>query len=95
MKTQNTIATILSYSGSTTIGLFLGHLIRSGEAIWALAGVGAALSGVSIAMNIDKKIWKALEICNSDYPEDETTQVAQPQLDVLAKANGLGLSMRF
>ncbi|MEL6589854.1 MAG: hypothetical protein AAFQ68_07240 [Bacteroidota bacterium] len=95
-KSKNTVATIIGGIGGACIGIPAGAAVGGGEAPWALAGVGAGLILVSIpfSMKANKQFESSVNAYNQSLGGLEN-RVFQPQLSLLADADGFGLSIRF
>lgn len=95
-KSSATFATILGYAGGGLIGWPLGTAIAGGKANWGIAGIGAGLVAIAfpVAKGADKKAKQAVELYNASLNPTSYFQ-SKPELNVVANANGIGLSMRF
>ena len=95
-KSSATFATILGYAGGGLIGWPIGTAIGGGKANWGIAGIGAGLLAIAfpIAGGADKKAKQAVELYNASLNPTSYFQ-SKPELNVVANANGIGLSMRF
>lgn len=95
-KTSVTFATILGYAGGGLIGWPVGTAIGGGKANWGIAGIGAGLLAIAfpVAAGADKKTKQAVELYNASL--NPTSYIhSKPELNVVANANGIGLSMSF
>lgn len=95
-KSSASFATILGYAGGGLIGWPLGTAIGGGKANWGIAGIGAGILAIAfpIASGADKKIKQAVELYNSSLNPTYSLKY-KPELNVVANANGVGLSVRF
>lgn len=95
-KSSATFATILGYAGGGLIGWPLGTAIAGGKANWGIAGIGAGLLAIAfpIAGGADKKTKQAVELYNASLNPTSYFH-SKPELNVVANANGIGLSMSF
>jgi hypothetical protein len=95
-KTSGTFATILGYAGGGLIGWPLGTAIGGGKANWGIAGIGAGLLAIAfpVAAGADKKTKQAVELYNASLNPISFIH-SKPELNVVANANGIGLSMSF
>lgn len=64
-NTSGAFSTILGYTGGFLIGWPIGTAIAGGKPNWALAGIGAGLTAVSIPLSISAK--KKLKSAVSTY----------------------------
>ncbi|MDN3595480.1 hypothetical protein [Zunongwangia endophytica] len=94
-KTTTVFTTILSFAGGGLIGWPIGEAIGGGDPNWALAGIGAGLVAVAIPLSSSagKKAKEAVDIYNMSL--EKQTNNFNPELNILASGNGLGLSLRF
>lgn len=95
-KSSATFATILGYAGGGLIGWPVGTAIGGGKANWGIAGIGAGLLAIAfpIAGGADKKTKQAVELYNASLNPTSYIQY-RSELNVVANANGIGLSMSF
>ena len=95
-KSSATFATILGYAGGGLIGWPVGTAIGGGKANWGIAGIGAGLLAIAfpVAAGADKKTKQAVELYNASLNPTSYFN-SKPELNVVANANGIGLSMRF
>lgn len=95
-KSAGTFATILGYAGGGLIGWPIGTAIGGGKANWGIAGIGAGILAIAfpVASGADKKTKQAVELFNASLNPTSYFQ-SKPELNVVANANGIGLSMRF
>jgi hypothetical protein len=95
-KTSGTFATILGYAGGGLIGWPVGTAIGGGKANWGIAGIGAGLLAIAfpVAAGADKKTKQAVELYNASLNPTSFIH-SKPELNVVANANGIGLSVSF
>jgi hypothetical protein len=95
-KSSATFVTILGYAGGGLIGYPLGTAIAGGKANWGIAGVGAGLLAIAfpIAAGADKKTKQAVELYNASL-NPTSYFLSKSELNVVANANGVGLSISF
>lgn len=93
---NNTLSSIIGFAGGGLIGWPIGTAIGGGEANWTLAGIGAGLVAISIpfSSSANKKAKQATELYNSSLNSTSFYEF-KPEFEVLANANGIGLSMNF
>jgi hypothetical protein len=95
-KSSAKFVTVLGYAGGFLIGWPIGTAIGGGKANWGIAGVGVGILAIAfpIASGADKKINQAVELYNASLNPTSYFQ-SKPELNVVANANGIGLSMSF
>lgn len=95
-KSTATFVTILGYAGGGLIGYPLGTAIGGGKANWGIAGIGAGLLAIAfpIAAGADKKTKQAVELYNASLNPTSYLHT-KSELNAVANAHGIGLSMRF
>jgi hypothetical protein len=95
-RTNNTFATVLSFTGGLLVGFPIGTAIAGGDPEWALAGVGAGLIVVSIPISSKsyKQGMQAVSLYNSTINTTSHFHF-KPKFRVIANAYGFGCSMHF
>ncbi|WP_179353785.1 hypothetical protein [Winogradskyella vidalii] len=95
-QSNNTIASIIGGAGGFLVGWPIGTAIGGGDANWTLAGIGAGLIaiGIPISSGVNKNAKKAVELYNSSLNSTSYYEF-KPEFKIIAKGNGIGLSMNF
>jgi outer membrane lipoprotein SlyB len=93
-KTQNGFASVLGGIGGALIGWPIGSAIGGGKPNWTLAGIGAAIAVIALPLgsSATKKMNRAVDIYNG---KAKTGAISKPDLNLLVKANGLGIAWQF
>jgi len=95
-QSNNTIASIFGGAGGFLVGWPIGTALGGGEANWTLAKVGAGLIAIAIPFTsgANKNTKQAVELYNSSLNSTSFYEF-KPEFKVIAKGNGIGLSMNF
>lgn len=95
-RTNRSLAAVLGFTGGGLIGWQLGSELGGGKANWTLAGVGAGLIivGIPISSGANKKIKQAVDLYNSSL-NATSYNAFNPEYNIIANGNGLGLSINF
>ncbi|WP_350292611.1 hypothetical protein [uncultured Croceitalea sp.] len=95
-QSNQSLASVIGFIGGGLVGWPIGTAIGGGDANWALAGVGAALIGVSIPISssANKKAKQAVEVYNLSLGAT-AFMGHKTQLRFIANGNGIGLSLGF
>ncbi|ADR20950.1 hypothetical protein MATR_14240 [Marivirga tractuosa] len=95
-KTNNTLATIVGYTGGFLIGWPVGTALAGGDPNWGLAGIGAGVLVLAIPFtsSYSKNVERAIGIYNSSLKSSAYLK-RKPELKLIASGNGLGIRMVF
>ena len=95
-RSSRNISGILGFAGGGLIGWPLSSSLAGGKANWTLAGIGAGLivTSIPISSKANKNINKAVNLYNTSFIKT-SNNFSEPELNILANTNGLGLSMTF
>jgi len=94
-KSNNGIASVFGFIGGGLVGWPIGTKIGGGEPNWTLAGIGAGLIVVSLAITsgATKNATKAVDIYNAEL--SFIGHKAIPQVNFISKGNQIGISVKF
>lgn len=94
-RAATTVGAILGYTGGFMIGWSLGTAIGGGKPNWAIGGIGAGLTAVSIPFSISsgKKIKKAVNTFNASVTNQSTHNLREMRFQV--HPAGVGLAYHF
>jgi hypothetical protein len=95
-QTNNTISLITGGIGGFLIGYPIGTAISGKEPNWILAGIGAGIAIISfpLSSSANKKAKQAIELYNSSL-KSTSFKETKYDIDVVANANSIGLSIKF
>jgi hypothetical protein len=94
-RTHNTIGNITGLIGGGLIGIPLGQSLSDGDANWTLAYIGAGVAIISIPFSLSayNKVNQGIDEYNLSLKS--TGYNFQPEFNVIANGNGLGIAMKF
>ncbi len=94
-RSVTTFSSILGYAGGFLIGWPIGTAIGGGKPNWAMAGVGAGLTAISIPLSISakKKAKSAVVKYNSGLTSNPSAGVKELKLKLTNE--GIGVVLKF
>jgi hypothetical protein len=95
-KSQNTISTILAFTGGLLVGIPVATSIHNDKTDWNLAYIGVAIvaTGLPLAISSVKNTRKGIDLYNSSL-NDSTTFKFNPEFYFITTRDGIGISMNF
>ena len=95
-KHQNTISSILAFTGGVFIGIPIATSIHNDTTNWNLAYIGGAIVAVGFPLSISalKNTKKGIDLYNSSL-NSSTTHHFNPKFYFVTSRDGIGISMNF
>ena len=95
-KSQRLLSSITTFTGGFLIGIPIGQKIADREPTWELAYVGGAIAAVGLHLSLRafNNVNKGVDSYNLSVNSTAHYQF-QPEFQIVANGNGLGLAIKF